>query len=173
MKANAASNYVPQTRTYYIGADEVRLELRADRARTRSPASRSTRSRHLFVKQGPRPDRLTYLKCALPRVHRRVVHAPCKQRAAGEQHLGLLGPVIRAEVGDTIKVVFRNNLRRSPSSVHPHGVFYDKDSEGAPYNDGTQRRRQSRRRRAAGQHATPTPGRCPSAPARARATAAR
>src|SRR5262249_58631916 len=21
--------------------------------------------------------------------------------------------------------------------VHPHGVFYDKDSEGAPYNDGT------------------------------------
>ncbi|MGH9454165.1 MAG: multicopper oxidase domain-containing protein, partial [Terriglobia bacterium] len=22
-----------------------------------------------------------------------------------------------------------------PYSVHPHGVFYDKDSEGAPYND--------------------------------------
>ena len=21
--------------------------------------------------------------------------------------------------------------------MHPHGVFYDKDSEGAPYNDGT------------------------------------
>ena len=24
--------------------------------------------------------------------------------------------------------------------MHPHGVFYDKDSEGAPYNDGTARR---------------------------------
>jgi hephaestin len=44
--------------------------------------------------------------------------------------------VIRAEVGDTIKVVFRNNCS-FPASVHPHGVFYEKDGEGAPYNDGT------------------------------------
>jgi hypothetical protein len=44
--------------------------------------------------------------------------------------------VIRAEVGDTIKVVFRNNLT-IPASIHPHGVFYTKSSEGAPYNDGT------------------------------------
>jgi FtsP/CotA-like multicopper oxidase with cupredoxin domain len=44
--------------------------------------------------------------------------------------------VIRAEVGDTIKVVFKNNTR-FPFSLHPHGLFYLKDSEGAPYNDGT------------------------------------
>jgi manganese oxidase len=24
-----------------------------------------------------------------------------------------------------------------PASIHPHGVFYTKSSEGAPYNDGT------------------------------------
>jgi manganese oxidase len=47
----------------------------------------------------------------------------------------LLGPVIRAQVGDTIKVTFRNNCS-FPASVHPHGVFYDKKDEGAPYNDG-------------------------------------
>jgi hephaestin len=32
-------------------------------------------------------------------------------RAAKDEYLGLLGPTIRANVGDTIKVVFRNNLR--------------------------------------------------------------
>jgi len=44
--------------------------------------------------------------------------------------------VIHAAVGDTIRVVFRNNGGR-PYSMHPHGVFYKKDSEGAPYADGT------------------------------------
>jgi hephaestin len=47
----------------------------------------------------------------------------------------MLGPLIRAVVGDTIRVVFRNNGPR-PFSMHPHGVFYDKRSEGAPYKDG-------------------------------------
>ena len=51
-------------------------------------------------------------------------------------HLGLLGPVIRAQVGDTIKIHFRNNTSK-PASMHPHGVIYTKANEGAPYNDGT------------------------------------
>jgi hephaestin len=52
------------------------------------------------------------------------------------QHLGALGPLVRAEVGDTIVLIFKNNTQFG-FSVHPHGVFYDKDSEGASYNDGT------------------------------------
>ena len=44
--------------------------------------------------------------------------------------------MIRAEVGDTIKVVFKNNVD-FPTTMHPHGVFYEKGSEGAPYQDGT------------------------------------
>ena len=48
--------------------------------------------------------------------------------------MGLLGPILRAEVGDTIKVVFKNNASR-PYSVHPHGVFYEKASEGSMYAD--------------------------------------
>ena len=54
------------------------------------------------------------------------------------QHLGLLGPVIHAEVGDTIKVIFKNNANY-PFSIHPHGVLYSKSSEGADYNDGGSR----------------------------------
>nr|XP_009935583.1 PREDICTED: hephaestin [Opisthocomus hoazin] len=48
--------------------------------------------------------------------------------------LGFLGPVVRAEVGDTIKVHLRNFASR-PYTIHPHGVFYEKDSEGSLYPD--------------------------------------
>jgi len=43
--------------------------------------------------------------------------------------LGFLGPIIRAEVGDTIKVHLKNFASR-PYTIHPHGVFYEKGSEG-------------------------------------------
>jgi FtsP/CotA-like multicopper oxidase with cupredoxin domain len=61
-----------------------------------------------------------------------------KKPAALEwQHLGALGPIIRAEVGDTIKVVFKNKTNTGRGyTVHPHGVLYDKSSEGAPYVSG-------------------------------------
>jgi hypothetical protein len=52
------------------------------------------------------------------------------------EHLGLLGPLIRAEVGDSIRVVFKNNTHLSVT-MHPHGLEYKKDAEGALYNDGT------------------------------------
>jgi manganese oxidase len=60
-----------------------------------------------------------------------------KPRSEEWEHLGILGPVIRANVGDTIKVTFRNKTSDMTSSMHPHGVFYKKDSEGTHYQDGT------------------------------------
>ncbi|KAJ7356217.1 hypothetical protein OS493_025970 [Desmophyllum pertusum] len=45
-------------------------------------------------------------------------------------HLGFLGPVIRAEVGDVIEVVFMNNASLN-YSVQPHGVFFNKSNEGS------------------------------------------
>lgn len=59
-----------------------------------------------------------------------------KPRPPDQQYLGFVGPIIHAEVGDTIKVVFKNKASR-PYSIHPHGVFYAKDSEGMDYNDGS------------------------------------
>ncbi|XP_053564591.1 ferroxidase HEPHL1 [Bombina bombina] len=52
-----------------------------------------------------------------------------------EKHLGILGPVIKAEVGDTIVIVFTNKADRD-YSIMPHGVSFNKDSEGAGYADG-------------------------------------
>lgn len=43
---------------------------------------------------------------------------------------------MRAKVGDTIKVTFKNNARFT-TGLHPHGVLYSKASEGSPYDDGT------------------------------------
>jgi FtsP/CotA-like multicopper oxidase with cupredoxin domain len=56
-------------------------------------------------------------------------------RSADLDYMGTLGPPIRAVVGDSIVVVFRNNSRL-PLSFHVHGLRYLKTSEGAPYRDG-------------------------------------
>ena len=45
------------------------------------------------------------------------------ERDSDTKHLGIMGPIIYAEVGDTIEVVFKNNATRH-YSIHPHGVFY-------------------------------------------------
>ena len=44
--------------------------------------------------------------------------------------MGILGPQIRGVVGDNIVVHFLNRTDR-PLSMHPHGVLYSKDNEGA------------------------------------------
>jgi hypothetical protein len=46
--------------------------------------------------------------------------------------LGILGPVIRAEVGDEVIVDFLNRSHRG-HDIHPHGLRYEKSSEGSLY----------------------------------------
>uniref|UniRef100_A0A8C5FVB2 ferroxidase n=1 Tax=Gadus morhua TaxID=8049 RepID=A0A8C5FVB2_GADMO len=55
-------------------------------------------------------------------------------RGEMEEHLGILGPLIKAEVGQSIMVVFRNRASR-PYSMHPNGVTYTKLTEGLSYED--------------------------------------
>jgi hypothetical protein len=49
-----------------------------------------------------------------------------------EPRLGLLGPVLRGTRGDFIAITFLNRAT-APLSMHPHGLKYDKDSEGSFY----------------------------------------
>jgi len=129
-----------QTRTYYVAADEVTW----DYVPGGIDGLKNAPFQQLgFFKAGQpagappksRPVGTTYVK-AVYREYTDATFKTLKPRAAEWAHLGFLGPVIRAEVGDTIHVVFRNNGDH-PYSMHPHGVFYKKDSEGAPYDDGT------------------------------------
>ena len=131
-RARAASS-AGQTRIYYIAADEVMWDY-VPGGRDEI-AGRPYADSAFFASGPPRPVSTTYKK-VLYREYTDSTFRTLKPRPAEWEHLGFLGPIIHAVVGDTIRVVFRNN-GHEPFSIHPHGVFYDKSSEGAPYNDGT------------------------------------
>ncbi|XP_076876686.1 ferroxidase HEPHL1 [Brachyhypopomus gauderio] len=61
-----------------------------------------------------------------------------KEPTTTDSHLGILGPVLRAEVGDVLEVTFFNNADKN-YSIQSHGLQYMKLSEGAQYEDGTVR----------------------------------
>jgi FtsP/CotA-like multicopper oxidase with cupredoxin domain len=133
--AQAAAPATPgKVRTYYIAADEVRWDY-APQGRNLISGQPFTDDENVFVGRGPHRIGSVYKK-ALYREYTDGSFTRLKPRAPEWQHLGMLGPVIQAEVGDTIKVIFKNNATR-PYSIHVHGVLYAKSSEGAPYNDGT------------------------------------
>jgi hephaestin len=123
-----------QVRTYYIAADEVVWDYAPTGANgiTGEPFDETAR---VFTENGPDRIGTKYIK-AVYREYTDGSFSKLKPRPAEWEHLGILGPVVRASVGDAIKFVFKNNTTR-PYSVHPHGVFYDKASEGAPYADAT------------------------------------
>jgi FtsP/CotA-like multicopper oxidase with cupredoxin domain len=129
--AQAAASH---TRTYYIAVDEVQWDY-APLNTNQITGEPFDDTANVFVQNGPDRIGSTYIK-ALYREYTDSSFQTLKPVAPEWQHLGLMGPAIHAEVGDTIIVVFKNN-GTFPFSVHPHGVFYQKDSEGAPYSDGT------------------------------------
>ena len=115
-------------RTYYIAADEVVWEY-ASTGTNRMTGQPYRDHELMFAEAGPHHiGRIA--KKAVYRAYTDSTFTQLVQRPAEWQHLGILGPLIRAEVGDTIRVVFRNNAS-FPASMHPHGVFYDNDSDGA------------------------------------------
>ena len=122
-----------KTRHYWIAADEVAWDY-APTDINQITGLPFGPEENIFVQSGKDRIGKVYLKA----LYREYTEnwAALKPVPLEWQHLGTLGPVIRAEVGDTIVVHFKNNAS-FPFSVHPHGVFYNKDSEGAPYNDGT------------------------------------
>lgn len=123
------------TRTYFVAADEVDWNY--------TPAD-SDLTMGMPLPKGPffkiknTPD-----STGMARVFHKAIYqeytdssfTTLKPRAPQWRHLQILGPLLRGAVGDTIVVVFRNRAT-FPASMHPHGVFYDKASEGALYSDG-------------------------------------
>jgi manganese oxidase len=132
----ASSDVSGKVRTYYIAADEVEWDYAPDK-RNKLTGKRFGADARVFVRRGRDRIGSVYLKS----VFRGYTDKTFRHRAAVParwQHLGVLGPALEAEVGDTIRVVFKNNTRL-PASMHPHGVLYAKDAEGSPYDDGTPR----------------------------------
>jgi manganese oxidase len=122
-----------KTRTYYVAVDEIEWNYTPTGVdgMTGKPFDHMSM---MYVEQGKNRIGKTYRK-AVYREYTDATFTTLKKRTAEWEHLGLLGPVLRAEVGDTIQVFFKNNGTQS-YSMHPHGVFYEKASEGSYYNDG-------------------------------------
>ena len=130
----ASAEPTGKTRTYYVAADEVNWDY-APSGRDEAMGMPFDELQGNYTESGPHHIGRVYKK-AMYREYTDGSFSTLKVRAPEEQYLGLLGPVLRGEVGDTIKVVFKNNATH-PYSMHPHGVLYQKDSEGADYNDST------------------------------------
>ncbi|KAK7172295.1 hypothetical protein R3I93_004573 [Phoxinus phoxinus] len=116
-------------RTYYIGIREenwnyapggnlVNIDLNAHAS--------------IFLSNGPSRIGKVYKKA----VYRQYTDDSYSKEIPKPAWLGFLGPILRAEVDDIVVVQMKNFASR-PYSLHPHGVFYKKDSEGALYPDGT------------------------------------
>lgn len=113
------------THLYYIAADDVQWNY--------APGGRN-----VIGTPGPEVEgsaNATVFRKAVYREYTDATFSTLKPRPAQWQHLGILGPLIRAEVGDVVKIIFKNNTKFF-CSMHPHGLEYAKDSEGAMYNDG-------------------------------------
>lgn len=123
-----------KTRTYYVAAIERNWDY-APTGINQVTGAPFGPTENVFVQNGSDRIGKIYRK-ALYREFTDATFTTEKTRGPQWEHLGVLGPVIRGEVGDTINVVFKN-LTSIPVDMHPHGVKYAKSSEGALYNDGT------------------------------------
>jgi FtsP/CotA-like multicopper oxidase with cupredoxin domain len=128
--AQSQSTSVSKVHTYFIAADEVDWDY--------TPQGRGlTGTPHLEIEdETPSGTVHRIYRKAIFREYTDATFRTLKPRPPQWEHLGILGPLIRAEVGDTIQVFFKNNSKLT-CSMHPHGLAYAKDSEGALYNDGT------------------------------------
>jgi len=125
----------PHTRTYYVAADTVVWNY-APGGDTNLITGLPYDSIALhYVRTDSTDVGRRYLK-SIYREYTDSTFTRLEPRDPAWEHLGILGPLLRAGVGDTIRVVFRNDTPH-PASMHPHGVFYAKSSEGAPYADST------------------------------------
>ena len=129
-----AAQSVGKTRMYYVAADEVEWDYAPHNMDHMTGKPFDSRAM-IFIERGPNRIGKVYRK-ALYREYTDASFKTLKPRPKEWEHLGAMGPALRGEVGDTIRVVFRNNATQR-YSMHPHGVFYKKDSEGALYSDGT------------------------------------
>ena len=141
----SSGSYQPRTRTYYIAAEDVVWDY--------APVKQNPHTGLFPPKKWATPR--TYQKVRYIEYTDDTFTTKKPQPA----WLGILGPIIRGVEGDTIKIVFYNKtapisippekqfemvngslksslvsippIQPKPYSMHPHGLLYDRDNEGA------------------------------------------
>lgn len=111
-----------KTRRYYIAAESVLWDF--------APSGREE------LCGGPLPVPVASNRRTGKLRYVQYTDASFTARVLPTASLGILGPVLRGVVGEYIAVTFLNRTDQ-PLSMHPHGVKYDKHSEGVyhlPFN---------------------------------------
>ncbi|XP_010129612.1 PREDICTED: ceruloplasmin-like, partial [Buceros rhinoceros silvestris] len=111
-------------KTYYIAAVEVEWEY--------SPNRTWEFERHQYHEESPGNPFLNKEDKFIGSKYRKVVYREYtdqtfrtpKNRAEEEQHLEIQGPLLMSNIGDKIRIVFKN-LASRPYSIHAHGVKTD------------------------------------------------
>ncbi len=106
-----------RTRTYYIAAEETTWDY-APAGRDLTMGMPFDDEAKVFVARTADRIGSKYKKAIYVEYTDGTFNEP-KPRPSAWQHLGILGPIVHAEVGDRIRVVFRNKASR-PYSIHPH-----------------------------------------------------
>ncbi|KAM6381425.1 coagulation factor VIII isoform 2-T2 [Pluvialis apricaria] len=103
----------PVTWTHYIAAEEMDWDY--------APVKPLTLDRNitsLFLEAGPQRIGSKYKKVMFVEYEDATFK---KRKVSDELDKGILGPVIKGEVGDQFKIVFRN-LASRPYNIYPHGL---------------------------------------------------
>jgi hephaestin len=111
---SAAPASAGKTRTYYVAADEVQWDY-APSGRDEAMGMDFDPIAKGYTESGPHQIGRVYKK-AIYREYTDGTFSTLKKRSPEEAYLGLLGPILRGAVGDTIKVVFKN--KRNSSLQH-------------------------------------------------------
>uniref|UniRef100_A0A8C7QUA2 Coagulation factor VIII, procoagulant component n=1 Tax=Oncorhynchus mykiss TaxID=8022 RepID=A0A8C7QUA2_ONCMY len=105
-----------QYRSYYIAAQEITWDY-------------GIRKPHQLIKtRGMRKFLAEYKKVVFRAFSDRDFQIPVT-RGELQEHLGLMGPIIKAEVNDLLTVTFKNMASR-PYSLHLHGVYDKSQGDG-------------------------------------------
>lgn len=105
-----------KTRQYYIAAEPVMWTWSPLGVNTSKPLPLPP-----YLEEQPATSKVRYVQ---------YTDATFTRRALDTPRLGILGPVLRGMTGEYLAVTFLNRAPW-PLSIHPHGVRYDKDNEGA------------------------------------------
>src|SRR6266568_192797 len=95
----------PKVHTYYVAADEVDWDY-APSSLNKMMGMKFDGYASTFIEKGPHRIGKVYRK-AIYREYADETFTKLKPRAPDQEYLGMLGPVLRAGVGDTLRVVFR------------------------------------------------------------------
>lgn len=115
----AAGQAMAMTRHYYVAAEDVAWDF--------APSNQN------LIHGGPIPAPWTDSHIFNKTRYIEYTDGSFTHQKPQPTWLGVLGPIIRAEVGDTVIVHFRNNAQSGSYGMHPHGFRYTKDNEGAHY----------------------------------------